>query len=116
MILQFLNKFFSFGKGEKHSDVFVSKEEISNNTLAENIPSGRFEVKCTDEFIAKNYTGDSITQKDVSDDKLLSDISYLMTECKNTATVNFTKVNTVEAFGCIRDRLEGLKANYTYLN
>lgn len=51
MILQFLNKFFSSGKREKHSDGFVSKEEKSNPALGENIPSGRFEVKCTDEFI-----------------------------------------------------------------
>lgn len=92
----------------------LENQTLKNKTVL--LPSKLCIDECTSEFIAKNYTADSITQKDVSDDKLLPDISAIMNDCKSSATVNFTKVNTVQAFSCVRDKLEGLKSNYTYLN
>ena len=72
---------------------------------------------CTSDFIAKNYSAADITQKDVSTDDLLVDISYLMNDCKRTGSNgNSSILFNGKIFDCIKNGLPALKDKYSYLN
>jgi len=86
-----------------------------NNTVM--LPNPACIKSCTDALKAKNLTGNEFSNDNLVKDNLLYDMDGLIQVCKSTnADASGTGVNYAGFFPCVANGLEGLKANYTYLN
>ncbi len=89
-------------------------QNVSNLTLM--VPSRECVIACTDEFKNKSISKESFEDSELLADNLFADLAAALDSCKMESFDNSTLTyNNSEYFACSLEKMESLKANYTYL-
>jgi hypothetical protein len=93
----------------------LSLQKVGNKT--EYLPEQACVKSCTDKFKNNPSLSEDISNNQIKNDGLLSDMSNGIIDCKSTAVdVKSETLNNTLFFSCSIEKLNALKNKYNYLN
>lgn len=92
----------------------LTLQQVQNQT--QYLPEPTCVQDCTKNFKALQTNGDAISNAQLTNDKLIEDMSNAITACKtNAVDINTKILNSTLFFSCSIEKLGSLKDKYNYL-